>query len=84
MADARRLAELSMPTELAKETASQIAAATTGDQTAIAAIVELTAATGTGSDTIADVGGSFSQTTLNNNFKSLADKVNEIIAALQG
>ena len=52
MADARRLAELSMPTELAKETAAQIAAATTGDQTAIAAIVELTAATGTGTDTI--------------------------------
>lgn len=38
----------------------------------------LTAATGTGSTTIADVGGSFSQTTLNNNFKSLADAVNAI------
>lgn len=41
----------------------------------------LTAATGTASDTIADVGASFSQTTLNNNFKSLADKVNALIAA---
>lgn len=42
----------------------------------------LTAATGTASDTIADVGASFSQTTLNNNFKSLADKLNAVITAL--
>lgn len=42
----------------------------------------LTAATGTASDTVADVGASFSQTTLNNNFKSLSDKVNALIAAL--
>lgn len=47
-----------------------------------ASIVVLTAATGTPSNTIADVGGSFSQTTLNNNFKSLAAKVNEILAVL--
>jgi hypothetical protein len=45
--------------------------------------VALTAATGTASDTIADVGGSFSQTTLNNNFKSLADKLNALIAAVE-
>lgn len=43
----------------------------------------LTAATGTASNTIADVGASFNQTTLNNNFKSLADKVNAIITALE-
>ena len=42
----------------------------------------LTAATGTASDTIADVTGTFSQTVLNNNFKSQAEKINAIIAAL--
>jgi hypothetical protein len=40
----------------------------------------LTAATGTSSDTIADVGAAFSQATLNNNFKALADKVNALVA----
>lgn len=45
--------------------------------------VALTAATGTASDTIADVGASFNQTTLNNNMKSLADKINAVIAALE-
>lgn len=45
-----------------------------------AAPTALTAATGTASDTIADVGASFNQTTLNNNFKSLADKVNALVA----
>jgi hypothetical protein len=42
-------------------------------------VVVLTAATGTASNTIADVGATFNQTTLNNNFKSLAAKVNELI-----
>ena len=42
----------------------------------------LTAATGTTGDTISDVGAAFSQTTLNNNFKALADKVNALIALL--
>jgi hypothetical protein len=42
-------------------------------------VVVLTAATGTASNTIADVGATFTQTTLNNNFKSLAAKVNELI-----
>jgi len=42
-------------------------------------VVVLTAATGTASNTIADVGAAFNQTTLNNNFKSLAAKVNELI-----
>lgn len=45
--------------------------------------VVLTAATGTPSTTIADVGGAFSQATLNNNFKSLADKVNNILNLLK-
>lgn len=44
----------------------------------VGGVVALTAATGTASNTIADVGGSFTQATLNNNFKSLADKINEI------
>jgi hypothetical protein len=42
-------------------------------------VVALTAATGTASNTISDVGAAFNQTTLNNNFKSLAEKVNELI-----
>ena len=45
--------------------------------------VALTAATGTASNTIADVGAAFTQATLNNNFKSLADKLNEVLAALE-
>jgi hypothetical protein len=48
-----------------------------------AAITALTAATGTPSDTIADVTGSFVQATLNNNFKSLADKINLLRQALK-
>lgn len=47
-------------------------------------ITKLTAATGTASDTIADVTASFSQSVLNNNFKSIADKVNEILKLLRG
>lgn len=47
------------------------------------AIVALTAATGTAGDTVADVTGAFVQATLNNNFKSVAEKINEIIAALK-
>jgi hypothetical protein len=44
--------------------------------------VALTAATGTAGNTISDVGASFNQTTLNNNFKSLASKVNELITLI--
>jgi len=47
------------------------------------AITPLTAASGTGDDTVADVGGSFNQATLNNNFKDLATKVNALISALK-
>ena len=46
-------------------------------------IASLTAATGTASNTVADVGGAFTQATLNNNFKSLADKQNAVIVALR-
>lgn len=49
----------------------------------IDAIVSLTAASGTADNTVADVGGSFSQTTLNNNFADLAAKVNAILAGLR-
>lgn len=48
-----------------------------------AAPVALTAATGTASDTIADVGAAFNQTTLNNNFKSIATKLNQVLTALE-
>lgn len=47
------------------------------------AAVVLTAATGSTSNTVADVGGAFNQTTLNNNFKAVADKINEILALLK-
>lgn len=46
-------------------------------------IAALTAATGTASDTISDVGASFSQATLNNNFKSLSDKYNTLLTSLK-
>lgn len=46
-------------------------------------IAPLTAATGETGDTVADVGAAFSQETINDNFKALADKVNAIIAVLQ-
>jgi hypothetical protein len=48
-----------------------------------ATVTALTNANGTGDNTIADVGSSFSQTTLNNNFRDLSDKVNAIITALK-
>lgn len=42
-------------------------------------VASLTAATGTTSNTVSDVGAAFNQTTLNDNFKSLSAKVNELI-----
>ena len=45
-------------------------------------IVALTVSVGTASNTIADVGGSFVQATLNNNFRSLAAKLNAVVAKL--
>ncbi|MFF5703400.1 hypothetical protein ACFY7H_12965 [Streptomyces sp. NPDC012794] len=56
-------------------------AARAGGQTA--SVTPLTNSNGTGDNTIADVGASFSQATLNNNFRDLSDKVNAIIAALK-
>lgn len=43
----------------------------------------LTAAAGTPSTTVADVGAAFNQTTLNNNFRSLADQINLITNAMK-
>jgi type III secretory pathway component EscU len=45
--------------------------------------VDLTAATGVTGNTVADVGAAFSQATLNNNFKVVADKINAINDALK-
>lgn len=52
--------------------------------TQAATIAALTVSVGTGDDTIADVGGAFNQTTLNNNFRDLADKYNLLLAACKG
>lgn len=46
-------------------------------------IADLATSVGTAGNTIADVGGSFNQGTLNNNFRSVAAKVNEILARLR-
>lgn len=50
----------------------------------VVGINALTAASGTASatDTVTDVGAAFNQTTLNNNFKTQAEKINAILAAL--
>jgi hypothetical protein len=42
----------------------------------------LTAASGTADGTVADVGASFNQTTLNNNFQDVATRINQIITDL--
>ncbi len=47
------------------------------------AIADLAMTVGTADNTLADVGGSFSQTTLNNNMRDLGEKVNAILAALR-
>ena len=47
-----------------------------------AAITSLTAASGTANNTVTDVGSSFDQATLNDNFKDLAAKINEILVVL--
>jgi hypothetical protein len=44
---------------------------------------ELVVSVGTADGTVADVGGAFNQTTLNNNFRDIADKLNEVIDELQ-
>ena len=48
-----------------------------------AAVADLVAAAGTSDGTVADVGASFNQATLNNNFRDVADKLNAVLAALR-
>lgn len=50
------------------------------DQLTVTAITDST--TGTADGTLADVGGAFSQATLNNNFADLAAKVNTVVTDL--
>lgn len=52
--------------------------------TQASAIADLTMTVGTGDNTLADVGGAFNQTTLNNNFRDLGEKMNLVLAALRG
>jgi hypothetical protein len=47
------------------------------------AITGLTHTAGTADGTVDDVGGAFSQTTLNNNFREVTTKINAILAALR-
>lgn len=47
------------------------------------AIVSLTNAVGTGNDALQDVTATFSQTILNNNFKDVTDKVEEVLVILR-
>lgn len=54
------------------------ASATHANPTAVA----LTNANGTADGTVADVGGAFSQTTLNNNFRECSDQINALVADL--
>lgn len=44
------------------------------------AVADIVATVGTADGTLADVGASFNQTTLNNNFRDLADKLNALLA----
>ena len=48
-----------------------------------APIAPLTHSVGAGDDALVDVGGAFSQATLNNNLRDLSDKINEILVALR-
>lgn len=83
MANARKLAELSMATPLAQQVASQIDGAVAA-KAEIAALVSLTDSSGgTPSNTIVDVPGTYTEATLANQLASLAAKVNAIIAALK-
>lgn len=68
------------PLTLSAVPASGNVTTTIGDS-GISGLTPLTAATGTPSNTVSDVGASFNQATLNNNFKALSDKVNAIIGA---
>jgi hypothetical protein len=48
-----------------------------------AAVTSLTMTVGTADNTIADVGASFNQTTLNNNFRDVGEKLNAILVELR-
>ncbi len=57
----------------------------TADGTQASAVADLTDnSSGTADGTIAAVSGSGADATINNNFADLADKVNNILAALRG
>lgn len=51
--------------------------------TPAAAVADLTMTVGTADGTVADVGGAFSQGTLNDNFREVGTKINGILAALR-
>ncbi len=82
MSDIRRLVESTMVPPLAKEVARQIDGAV-ASKSQVTALTPLTGAFGSTSSAIVDVGASFSQATLNNNFRALEDKINAVIAALK-
>ncbi|MFI0914312.1 hypothetical protein [Streptomyces abikoensis] len=48
-----------------------------------ATVAALAVSVGTSDGTVADVGAAFSQATLNSNFRDVADKINEVVAALK-
>lgn len=48
-----------------------------------AAVTDLTEGPGTADGTVDDVGASFNQTTLNNNFKELSTKLNALMASMR-
>jgi hypothetical protein len=75
----KRLVELSMVPPLAKEIAANLPSASAS----VAALTPLTGASGTTGNAIVDVGAAFSQSTLNDNFRRLEDKINAVIAALK-
>lgn len=61
-------------------TLSRDPTAVTGDQSPIDELTDSTG--GTADGTLADVGASFTQATLNNNFADVAERINEIRAVL--
>jgi hypothetical protein len=65
-----------------KLTTGQIPTALAGLSQATA-VADLSVSVGTADGTVADVGAAFDQTTLNNNFRDLADKVNDLLAKLR-
>ncbi len=72
-ATAKQLIELGVVPEVAKRI--------TTFSTSAALIAPLTGAFGTTGNAIVDVGASFNQTTLNNNFRVLEDKINALLSA---